>query len=117
MTRTRAFRKSDQLFVSWAPACKGKAISKQRLSHWLVEAIVMAYGSKGVTPRSGLPNSVTSMMQLAFTPPVQMKPSWRFLRDVGTVSKNSSKCGNIPIITTWTHNVTPARICILMLDF
>ncbi|KAJ8332871.1 hypothetical protein SKAU_G00417670 [Synaphobranchus kaupii] len=53
-TRTRAFRKSNQLFVAWAPACKGKAISKQRLSHWLVEAIVMAYGSKGVSPPSGL---------------------------------------------------------------
>ena len=54
MTRTSAFRKSDQLFVSWAPPHRGSPISKQRLSHWLVDAITMAYEAKGVQPPEGI---------------------------------------------------------------
>ncbi|XP_067302267.1 uncharacterized protein [Pseudorasbora parva] len=50
VSRTSAFRKSDQLFVSWAPPRKGDPLSKQRLSHWLVDAIILAYESKGVQP-------------------------------------------------------------------
>ncbi|KAL0200730.1 hypothetical protein M9458_003917, partial [Cirrhinus mrigala] len=52
--RTSAFRRSDQLFISWAPPNTGNPISKQRLSHWLVEAISLAYESKGVRPPEGL---------------------------------------------------------------
>ena len=48
--RTKALRQSNQLFVSWAPPHMGKPISKQRLSHWLVGAIVMPYDSKGCSP-------------------------------------------------------------------
>ncbi|XP_057206214.1 uncharacterized protein LOC130564268, partial [Triplophysa rosa] len=54
MDRTKTFRKSDQLFISWAPPHTGNPISKQRLSHWLVEAISMAYESMGVQPPGGL---------------------------------------------------------------
>ncbi|XP_039529209.1 uncharacterized protein LOC120480253 [Pimephales promelas] len=54
MTRTNAFRKSDQLFVSWAPPHLGSPISKQRLSHWVVDAITMAYKAKGVQPPRGI---------------------------------------------------------------
>ena len=36
LDRTRGFRKSDQLFVSWAKPHEGKPVSKQRLSHWIV---------------------------------------------------------------------------------
>ncbi|XP_057188898.1 uncharacterized protein LOC130553779 isoform X1 [Triplophysa rosa] len=50
MSKTSAFRKSDQLFISWAPPHKGSPISKQRLSHWLVNAIAVAYVSRGVQP-------------------------------------------------------------------
>ncbi|XP_073668878.1 uncharacterized protein [Paramisgurnus dabryanus] len=48
--RTRVFRKSDQLFISWTPPHRGNPVSKQRLSHWLVDAIALAYESKGVQP-------------------------------------------------------------------
>ncbi len=41
--RTRGFRESDQLFVSWMKPRTGKPITKQRLSHWIVEAISFAY--------------------------------------------------------------------------
>lgn len=52
--RTAGFRKSEQLFVSWAPPHRGKPITKQRLSHWIVGAITLAYISKGLQPPSGL---------------------------------------------------------------
>ncbi|KAI2667323.1 Signal recognition particle SEC65 subunit [Labeo rohita] len=52
--RTRGFRGSDQLFVSWMRPRTGKPITKQRLSHWIVEAISLAYSSKGLVPPPGL---------------------------------------------------------------
>lgn len=45
---------NDQLFVSWARAYKGKLLSRQRLSHWLVEVIVLGYRCKGLQPSAGL---------------------------------------------------------------
>ncbi len=51
ITRTSAFQKSDQLFISWVHAHKGSPISKQRLSHWLVESKAFAYESKEVFPQ------------------------------------------------------------------
>ena len=41
--RTQCFRTSDQLFVCYGGKLKGKALSKQRLSHWIVDAIALAY--------------------------------------------------------------------------
>ncbi|KAI2664019.1 Beta-galactosidase [Labeo rohita] len=52
--RTSLFRRSDQLFIFWALPNTGNPISKQRLSHWLVEAISLAYESKGVRPPRAL---------------------------------------------------------------
>ncbi|KAK0130871.1 hypothetical protein N1851_034445 [Merluccius polli] len=52
--RTAGFRKSEQLFVSCATSHLGKPLSKQRLSHWIVEAIAMAYSSVGLEPPIGL---------------------------------------------------------------
>ncbi|XDV14326.1 hypothetical protein PO909_014597 [Leuciscus waleckii] len=45
--RTQSFRTSDQLFVCYGGQQKGKAVSKQRLAHWLVDAITRAYESQG----------------------------------------------------------------------
>ncbi|KAK0143064.1 Sphingomyelin phosphodiesterase 4 [Merluccius polli] len=52
--RTGGFRRSDQLFVSWANPHKGKPVTKQRLSHWVVEAIALAYTCQGLQPPVGL---------------------------------------------------------------
>ncbi|XP_047205458.1 uncharacterized protein LOC124857918 [Girardinichthys multiradiatus] len=52
--KTADFRKSKQLFVSWASSHKGKPLTKQRLSHWVVGAIIMAYESRGLAPPAGL---------------------------------------------------------------
>ncbi len=39
--RTQSFRTSYQLFVCYGGQQKGKAVSKQRLAHWIVDAIVL----------------------------------------------------------------------------
>ncbi len=49
MHRTRSFRSSEQLFVSHGGQQKGKAFSKQRLAHWIVEAVALAYQYQGET--------------------------------------------------------------------
>ncbi len=45
--RSASFRQSDQLFVCYGGCAKGRAVSKQRLSHWIVDAIMAAYTSQG----------------------------------------------------------------------
>ncbi len=45
--RTRSVRSSKQLFVCHGGQQKGKAVSKQRLAHWIVEAVALAYQSQG----------------------------------------------------------------------
>ncbi|KAK7896412.1 hypothetical protein WMY93_021737 [Mugilogobius chulae] len=52
--KTASFRGTEQLFVSWAPPHRGKPLTKQRLSHWIVEAITVAYESSGLHPPAGL---------------------------------------------------------------
>ena len=52
--RSKGYRRSNQLFVSWGPPRKGGALTCQRLSHWVVEAIVLAYKSRGQRPPEGL---------------------------------------------------------------
>ncbi len=44
---TLSFRSSEQLFVCYGGQQKGKAVSKQRLAHWIVDAIALAYQSQG----------------------------------------------------------------------
>ncbi len=45
--RTRSVRSSEQLFVCHGGQQKGKAVSKQRLAHWIVKAVALAYQSQG----------------------------------------------------------------------
>ncbi len=44
--RTWSVRSSEQLFVCHGGQQKGKAVSKQRLAHWIVGAVALAYQSK-----------------------------------------------------------------------
>ncbi len=46
--RTQSFRTSDQLFVCHGDRQKGNAVSKQRMAHWIVDAITLAYQAQGV---------------------------------------------------------------------
>ncbi len=45
--RTQSFRSSEQLFVCHGGQQKGKAVFKQRLAHWKVDAVALAYQSQG----------------------------------------------------------------------
>ncbi|KAI2667188.1 hypothetical protein H4Q32_003606 [Labeo rohita] len=42
---TQSFRSSEQLFVCYGGQQKEKSVSKQRLAHWIVGAIVLTYQS------------------------------------------------------------------------
>ncbi len=46
--RTQSFRTSEQLFVCYGGQQKGNAVSKQRMAHWTVDAITLAYEAQGV---------------------------------------------------------------------
>ncbi len=39
---------SEQLFVCYGGQQKGNAVSKQRMAHWIVDAITLAYEAQGV---------------------------------------------------------------------
>ncbi len=53
--RTRSFRSSEQLFVCHRGQQKGKAVSKQRLAHWIVEAVALIVPiSRRAVPPGGL---------------------------------------------------------------
>ena len=67
VSQSAAFRKGDQLFVSWATPHRGKPLSHQRLSHWIVEAISLAYGCKGLKPPHGLRAHSTRGMATSWT--------------------------------------------------
>ncbi len=43
-----SFRQSDPLFVCYGGCAKGQAVSKQGLSHWIVDVIMAAYTSQGL---------------------------------------------------------------------
>ncbi len=51
--RTQRFRTSEQLFVCYGGQQIGKAVSKQRMAHWIVDAITLAYEAQGVPACSG----------------------------------------------------------------
>ncbi len=46
--RLASFRQSNQLFVCYGGCARGRAVSKQRLSHWIVDAITAAYTNQGL---------------------------------------------------------------------
>ncbi len=47
LDRTQCVRSSKQLFVCHGGQQKEKAVSKQRLAHWIVEAVALVYQSQG----------------------------------------------------------------------
>jgi hypothetical protein len=53
LDRTQSTRRSEQLFVCFGGQQKGNAVSKQRLAHWVVDAISLAYHTQAVPPLCG----------------------------------------------------------------
>ncbi len=52
---TQSFKTSEQLFVCYGGQQKGNAISKQRMAHWIVDAITLVYQAQGVPYKLTLP--------------------------------------------------------------
>ena len=52
--RSASWRESDQLFVCFGHKNRGHAVTKQRMSHWLVEAISLAYEARGLASPLGV---------------------------------------------------------------
>lgn len=53
MDGTTGIGRSNQLFVSWAGPHRGKPVSKQHLSHWMVQVTVLAYSNQHLQPPQG----------------------------------------------------------------
>ncbi len=47
--RMRSFRTSDRVFVCHGGRQKVNAVSKQRMAHWIVETVTLAYQAQGVS--------------------------------------------------------------------
>ncbi len=47
--RTAQWCGSDQLFVCFGGKSKGSAVTEQRMSHWIFEALSLAYVARGLT--------------------------------------------------------------------
>ncbi len=52
--RTVQWHGFDQLFVCFGCKSKDFAVTKQQMSHWIVEAISLAYKARGLTSPLGL---------------------------------------------------------------
>lgn len=48
LDRTQSFRLYEQLFVCFGEQQKGKAVSKERRSHWIMDAIFLTYHAQGI---------------------------------------------------------------------
>jgi len=76
LQRSAQYRREGvtQLFLCYGAQVKGQAVSKQRISKWLVECIGYAYTSRDLTPPSGvkghqLRSQATSWAELAGASP------------------------------------------------
>lgn len=108
MARSGTRRKSDQLFVSWAPRMVGKPITKQRLSHWIVEAIQLAYSSKGIQPPGALRAHSTR----------GMSASWALLKGVSIQDVCTAASWASPLTFTrfYSLDVTAPSVAHAVLD-
>lgn len=88
---TVQFRQSDQLFVCYGGVKKGAPVSKQRLSNWIVETIMLAYKAAG----KPLPWGITCHSTRAIS------SSWAVFRGVSLV--------DICTAATWASPCTFAR--------
>ena len=102
LDRTKAVRKSSQLFVSWDPKAAGLPISKIRLSQWIVEAIEQAYSSRGLAPPIGLRAHSTR----------GVAASWAFCRGVSIqdVCSAASWASSSTFATFYMLDVTAAPV-------
>ena len=123
VSRTAGFRKEDQLFVSWATLHKDKVLSRQRLSHWIVEAISLAYRCRGLQPPECLRAHPTRGVAISWalfkgvsvqdlcaaaswaTPHTCMVLQAGCLTAILSTISARGKCARIPVIITTQLNI------------
>ena len=66
VSRSSVFRLMEQLFLLFSGRSKGLAASKQSLSRWIVDAIALAYTSKGLQCPLGVKAHSTRGMALSW---------------------------------------------------
>ena len=82
ISATADIRRSEQLFVCHGGPNRGRALTKQRLSHWVVDTITQAYTASGRPPPSRVRCHSTR----------SVSASWAALRGVplGTICASAS---------------------------
>ncbi|XP_072557580.1 uncharacterized protein, partial [Paramormyrops kingsleyae] len=85
--RTKGFRLTDQLFVCHGAGQRGKALSKQRLSRWVVNTIKQAY------QLSGLPSPVATVAHSTRG----IAASWVLLKGVPLQDICQAACWSSPL--------------------
>lgn len=80
-------RKSHQLFVSWASPHRGRPVTKQHLSHWLVEVIALSYSNQGLQPPADLQDHFTRWLATL----------WAFFRGVDLQEISAAASWSLPL--------------------
>ncbi len=99
------FRQSDQLFVCFGKRTKGRPVTKQRLSRWIVDAITLAYSSLGLH----CPIGVRALAEC---------PSQKYVRRpagphrphlLGFITWKSLPYRHRPFLLEWTRTLTGGK--------
>ena len=103
---TASIRQSEQLFVCHDGLNRGCALSKQRLSLWVVDAITCAYGASGRPPSSGVRCHSTR----------SVATSWAALRGVPLEAICAAASWTMPGTFTrfYRVNVTPYPMSVVL---
>ncbi len=106
--RTQSFRISDQLFVCFGGQQKGKAVSKQRLAHWIVEAIVLAYQARCLPCPLGVRAHSTR----------GVASSWALARgaSIADICKAADRATPNTFTRFYNLRIEPVSSCVLVLD-
>ena len=83
---TQGFRRSEQLFVCYGGKNRGCALSKQRLSHWVVDTIKKAYEVADIP----LPSGVTCHSTRGIS------TSWAAMEGVSLTDVCAAACWSTP---------------------
>ncbi len=102
--RTQSFRTSEQLFVCYEGQQKRKAVSKQRMAHWIVDAITLAYEAQGVPCPIRLRAHSTRSVAL----------SWAMARGASLADIYRAACWATPKMFTrfYSLRVEPVSSCV-----
>ncbi len=104
--RSASFRQSNQLFVCYGGCARGRAVSKQRLSHWIVDAITAAYTNQGLECPLHIRGHSTRAWHGFLVGLVERYVYSRYVLQPAGLLRILS-----PGFTGWTFSLLPPRCC------